>query len=202
MITDIIIYYGDYKLNRGYIMEEVWKFAISISGIAGIAAFVFFGLYKEWLNLPAFADLTKKQRFDLFKIFLILTFIFALAGLSLSAYQAYIDHRNGEASRVELEKTLESRKKEADDLFKEALNDPLLPLDPERKKRIEVYQAKYNRIMQDAINALDQKQLNLHNEKMKELNRMLYSDDFKKLLPKIDPTRVTIQTSGRSTIYS
>lgn len=150
----------------------------------------------------SFFNTYKKQRFDLFKIFLILTFIFVLATLSLSTYQTYIDHRDGENSRVELEKTLESRKKEADDLFKEALSDPLLELDPERKKRIEAYQAKYNRIMQDAINALNRKQLNLHNQKMKELNKMLYSDDFKELLPDVDPTNFTIQGFGNSSIYS
>ena len=64
---------------------ESW--AISITGIAGVGAFVLYALYKDWLRLEAVSTLTRPQRFLCFKFFLILTFLFGLAALALGAYR-------------------------------------------------------------------------------------------------------------------
>lgn len=62
-------------------MEEFWKIAIGTCGIGAIGAFVFWSLYKNWLKIGIFAQLTKKQTFILMLIFLILTFAFGTAAL-------------------------------------------------------------------------------------------------------------------------
>ncbi len=62
-------------------MLELWKIAIGISGLGAVSALVIWSLYREWLRLPIFQTLTKKQQFTLFMTFLILTFLFGIAGL-------------------------------------------------------------------------------------------------------------------------
>ncbi len=67
-------------------MDEFWKLALGIAGLGAIASFVVWSLYREWLRLPIFQTLTKKQQFTLFQTFLILTFLFGLAGLGTYAF--------------------------------------------------------------------------------------------------------------------
>ena len=55
-------------------MKQFWIAALSVGGIASVGAFVLYSLYKEWLKVPWLKDLTKKQKFSLMKLFLILTF--------------------------------------------------------------------------------------------------------------------------------
>lgn len=55
-------------------MEQFWNIAIGIGGISAIGSFVFWSLYKQWLKLGIFAQLTKDQTFRLMIIFLVLTF--------------------------------------------------------------------------------------------------------------------------------
>ncbi len=62
-------------------MDAIWRVAITITGIGGVAAFVLFMLYREWLRLPIFSTMTKDQQFRLFRQFLYLTFVFAVLGL-------------------------------------------------------------------------------------------------------------------------
>lgn len=59
-------------------MKQFWIAALSGGGIASVGAFVFYSLYKEWLKAPWLKNLTKKQRFSLMKLFLVLTFGFFL----------------------------------------------------------------------------------------------------------------------------
>ena len=68
-------------------MTEFWKIALSISGAGGVAAFVLWSLYKQWLSLPIFQTLTKKQQFSLFRLFLILTFLFGITALIVFSLQ-------------------------------------------------------------------------------------------------------------------
>ncbi|MDG4549689.1 MAG: hypothetical protein P9G45_04660 [Candidatus Contendobacter sp.] len=75
-------------------MVELWQTAFGIAGIGSIAAFVFWSLYKEWLKLPIFQQMTKEQQFRLFILFIVFAFIFALAGLGTYAYIATL--RTGE----------------------------------------------------------------------------------------------------------
>lgn len=62
-------------------MDKLWQAAIAVAGLGGIASFVLWSLYKQWLKLPIFQQLTKDQLFRLFRWFLILTFLFALSAL-------------------------------------------------------------------------------------------------------------------------
>ena len=68
-------------LNAMEILEEFWKGALAVAGIAAVVSFVFWSLYKKWLNLPIFSTLPSIQQYKLLRLFLVLTFLFALAGL-------------------------------------------------------------------------------------------------------------------------
>lgn len=70
-------------------MEELWKVAIGVAGLGAVGAFVFWSLYKHWIKLPIFANLTKEQTFRLMLAFLFLTF-FALVVI-VAAY-VYTHH--------------------------------------------------------------------------------------------------------------
>src|SRR5258706_10137803 len=62
-------------------MEQFWRLAVSAAGFGAVATFAMLSLYKGWLKLPVFQTATKKQQFTLLKLFLVLPFLFALAGL-------------------------------------------------------------------------------------------------------------------------
>jgi hypothetical protein len=68
--------------------ETFWKVALQVGGgatvLAIVGAFLFFSLYKQWLSLPIFPQLTKKQTFTLMRIFLCL--IFSALALFILAY--------------------------------------------------------------------------------------------------------------------
>lgn len=55
----------------------IWRVALGVAGIGGIGAFVFWSLYRGWLAKLGPINLTKQHYFELFKLFLVLTFIFA-----------------------------------------------------------------------------------------------------------------------------
>ncbi len=85
-------------------MDELWKVAFGIAGIGGIACFVLWSLYKNWLKMDIFQQMTKEQQYRLFQLFFVLSFLFALAGL---AVYALIATRGG--SHTEVQKILESK---------------------------------------------------------------------------------------------
>ncbi len=62
-------------------MEKFFKAALGIGGVATIGAAVFYGLYKEWLNLDIFGKLTSDQTFVVMLVFLVLVFLCALSFL-------------------------------------------------------------------------------------------------------------------------
>lgn len=55
-------------------MERYWKAALGVAGIGAIGFFVFWSLYKQWLSLPMFPQLSQQQAFELLRYFLFLTF--------------------------------------------------------------------------------------------------------------------------------
>lgn len=63
-------------------MDKFWKAALSVAGIGAIAFFVFFSLYKQWLTLPIFPELTQNQAFTLMMVFLTLTFGALVVGVA------------------------------------------------------------------------------------------------------------------------
>lgn len=66
-------------------MDELWKAAIGIAGLGAVASFVVWSLYKKWLSLPIFQQMTKEQQYSIFRLFLILTFLFGIAALVVYA---------------------------------------------------------------------------------------------------------------------
>ena len=62
-------------------LQHFWTVALSIGGVGAIGAFVFWSLYKGWLRLGIFAQLTSAQTFKLMVVFLVLTFVFCSAAL-------------------------------------------------------------------------------------------------------------------------
>ncbi len=63
-----------------------WEVAVGIAGLGAIGAFVFWSLYKKWLTLRIFANLTEKQTFQLMRLFLVFSFFFAVIALGVYAY--------------------------------------------------------------------------------------------------------------------
>lgn len=55
-------------------MKSFWKAALGVGGIAAIGAFVFWSLYKEWLSLEIFSQMSGDQTLEIMKLFLWLTF--------------------------------------------------------------------------------------------------------------------------------
>src|SRR5262245_22127290 len=75
-------------------MEEVWKVGFATSGLGAVAAFVVWSVYRQWLRLGVFQQMTKAQQYQLFRLIIVLTFLFGLVTLA-----AYIFSKG--ASRIE-----------------------------------------------------------------------------------------------------
>ena len=93
------------QIGEGF-MESLWQVAVSVAGLGAVGAFVFYSLYKEWLQLPALANLTRGQRYSLFKLFLLLTFGFAAISIAAWSYSRSLDTSRRDESARELEATL------------------------------------------------------------------------------------------------
>jgi type VI protein secretion system component VasK len=77
------------------------KAAIAVGGIATIGAAVFFGLYKQWLTLGIFAQLTADQTFILMILFLVLVFLIAIGFLIAHALKgSFINHAKASNNSV------------------------------------------------------------------------------------------------------
>lgn len=62
-------------------MEKFWEIAVTTAGIGAVGAFVFFILYKRWLQLQIFHTLTSRQTFAIMLVFLGLVFLSLLSML-------------------------------------------------------------------------------------------------------------------------
>ena len=62
-------------------MDKFWKAALTVAGIGAVAFFVFYSLYRQWLTLPIFPQLTQSQAFTVMLVFLVLTFLALIAGV-------------------------------------------------------------------------------------------------------------------------
>jgi hypothetical protein len=64
-------------------MEEFWKIAVGIAGVGAIGSFVFYSLYRQWLKIPGVFDkLSSPDTYRIFRLFLVLTFLFATLALA------------------------------------------------------------------------------------------------------------------------
>lgn len=62
-------------------MENFWKASLAVAGIGAAAFFTFLSLYRRWLQLDIFSQLTPQQTFIVMLVFLALTFLALIAGL-------------------------------------------------------------------------------------------------------------------------
>jgi len=146
-------------------MEAIWQAAISLTGIAGVGAFVLYALYKDWMKLPAVSTLSRQQRFSLFKLFLVLTFLFAAATLALSAYRSHLEKQAAQASATELRNLLDDRYKQGLRLiaeFKESST-------PEGKTKLEAFEASYAAQIKATRAALAEGEMVRYHELSKQL---------------------------------
>lgn len=65
---------------------KFWQLALAVGGFGTVGAFLFWSLYKQWLNLPIFSQLTPFQTFVLFIFFLVLVFLAFIAILWVYFY--------------------------------------------------------------------------------------------------------------------
>ena len=107
-------------------MDELWKVAIGLTGLSGIGAFVFLSLYKEWIVAPALSDLTKVHKFKLLRLFLILTFLFAVATLVAAAYAKQQENEPLVRSKEEFYEMQQAKYERGLKLLQEKAKDPLL----------------------------------------------------------------------------
>lgn len=162
-------------------MEDLWKIAISLTGISGIGAFVFLSLYKEWIIAPALSGLTKVQKYNLLRLFLVLTFLFAIATLMSAAYQKQQEGTAIQRSKEEFYRTQQAKYELGRRLLQEKLSDPLLS-DAQRAE-VRKLSETYNANVDEAAKALDKAQFNLWLERTKQVHELLQSDLAKKYLP-------------------
>lgn len=64
-------------------MEKFWRAALAVAGLGAVGSFVFWGLYKQWLSLKIFANITSEHTFIIMLVFLVLTF-FALIAILIT----------------------------------------------------------------------------------------------------------------------
>jgi len=146
-------------------MESLWRAAIGLTGISGVGAFVFYGLYKGWMTLPAVATLTRDQRFRLFRLFLVLVFIFGVATLGLSAFISHDGAQATQRSASELRDILKNKQEVGDKLIKEYQ----AKQSPEAAARLEEFHKNYLKENANAMDALNQGQINRYHDSMKKL---------------------------------
>jgi hypothetical protein len=63
-------------------VEHFWQAALGVAGLGAVAAFVVWSIYKDWLKLPIFQQMEKEQQYSLFRLVIVLAFLFGVAGLA------------------------------------------------------------------------------------------------------------------------
>ena len=168
-------------------MQELWKLALGVAGLGGVACFVFWSLYKNWLKLPIFQQMTKEQQFSLFKLFMWLTFIFAALGLvSYVIIQlAGPAARASENSVNELTKLVQSRRATVLDLIdrqdkalaltrEEAAQKGKPTQDVDAKvQRLRTVKERFDRLSGDYIAALNDRQFVRSHEVLRDIHALL-----------------------------
>jgi hypothetical protein len=83
-------------------MEKFWNAALAVGGIGTIGAFVLWSLYKDWLHLPIFSQLSPTQTFILMLVFLSFTFASGIAMLIVHLKTENSDRKNIDQPTVTL----------------------------------------------------------------------------------------------------
>jgi hypothetical protein len=107
-------------------MGEFWKLAVSMTGISGVGAFVFFALYRRWLTPAILKGLGETSKLKLFQLFFCLTFAFGIATLILSAFIKSVDSSTTNTSLEQLDRTMKVRQATGEQYFKGLEEDPKL----------------------------------------------------------------------------
>lgn len=151
-------------------MEDLWRVSFGLTGISGVVAFVLWSLYKDWLQVPVLHDLTKIQKYNLLKLFLILTFVFAIAGLLFGGFQKYLESGQSEVSAGELENMLKSKFEYGESKFLELKR---MDLSMEDKQIIEKLSNDYTFFNSEALEALENQEYVRSNLFYKRVVRLL-----------------------------
>lgn len=161
-------------------MTDLWKVAISMTGVFGVTSFVLFGLYREWLKVEALNSLTKAQKFSLLRLFLLLTFFFAITATALVAYQERLKSSKRDSSAIELTTLLESRQKVGNEIFQNIESD--YSANESNLVGVQKLKEDYNVVMLGLIQSLEDGNQIIYHEKIKELWYLFDSKKFKTLI--------------------
>lgn len=164
-------------------MDSFWKLAVSMTGISGVGSFVLYMLYKGWMHLPVLESLTKRDKFRIFCLFLVLTFLFAIATLGLGAYQE--KHRGEKEKTVqslgELDNVLKDRYEYGERTFRKIESDPAIP--PADQAGIKEIHEEYSFSAKQLRNSIADGDLNRMNQHNKDIYKLLNSPKAKKVIP-------------------
>jgi hypothetical protein len=148
-------------------MEDLWKAAIGIAGLGAIASFVLWSLYRQWLKLPIWTKLDKRDQLIVILVFLGLTFSFAVIALGVYAYQ---QHDKLTQTKTALARVYEARKEQLELVFRDQAR--LLKDSPEyvqltensSKNALKLSRQRIEAIKEGDILAADQYSLQLREE--------------------------------------
>jgi hypothetical protein len=93
-------------------MNALGEVAFGIAGVGGVAAFVLWSVYKQWLKLPIFQKMTRDQQYKLFRLFIILVFVFGIFGVAVYGYVSIARGQNKEQSTNGSEPQFKDKPKE------------------------------------------------------------------------------------------
>ena len=89
-------------------LDSFWQAALAVGGLAAVGAFLFWSLYKGWLRLGIFAQLTTRQTFVLMMTFLVLSFS-ALVSILVVYVKNDRPGPSGQPPKLELKGSLDIR---------------------------------------------------------------------------------------------
>ena len=161
-------------------MQEFWQGALGIAGLGAVVSFVFWSLYRGWLKLPIFQQLTKEQLYKLFRIFLLLTFMLAISYYGL--------HDNHDRCRTTAEGLRDARLRQSTEELKYISNlrmERLLSFieynysntyDKKKQYDLKLLQQEMNSLRFKYCDALDNGDFVKFSETVRTINIILISD--------------------------
>lgn len=162
-------------------MDQFWNHAVEICGLSAVVSLVFLALFRQFLRLSVFKQMTEKQTFVLLLVSVILVFCFSLAG-----FGTYIVTRENAGSAP-----VQTTTQEALDAFDSKEKDGLVILDEKRDhaptpqaaqaaaKAAEVYRHG----MDDIRDALKKGQINRATDALRDLIQKLHQPYINDVFP-------------------
>lgn len=181
-------------------MNELWKIAFGITGFFGVASFIIYSLYKEWLKkIPLLSDLTKSQKYNLAKLFLLLTFLFGLLGALLMGYKMYLTSKQIESSFQELKNTVSSKYEYGQKKLEEISAKSETSSD--ERAKVEKLKSEYTFLANSAKDALEKGQLNRFHDLTNQINELLRTNESREILKEIPADSMCWQPPSSNDIF-